>query len=86
VVAVAVAQSPFRREKKRDTVRWAFYLVASCWGLPSVADGALVPLPIGKSGLSRAWGVAYLDHVHHPQTLKALIRLCSDRLPEMLTV
>lgn len=49
-----------------------------------LAGGHLVALSIGKSGLTRAWGLGLVAQDHHPQSLKTFIRLCSERLPSML--
>jgi DNA-binding transcriptional LysR family regulator len=50
-----------------------------------LAAAQLVALPIGRTGLSRAWGLAVMEQDHQPLALKALLRLCSDRLPPMLS-
>lgn len=51
-----------------------------------VESGALVALSIGKSGLSRSWGLGMLDGDYRPQAVKAFLRLCLDRLPAMMAV
>lgn len=56
------------------------------WALRSeVANGEVITLSIGKNGLSRAWGIGFRDENHQPQTLKAFARLCTERLPTLLT-
>ncbi len=51
-----------------------------------LAAGRLAALPIGKTGLYRAWGLALRAEDHQPQTLRAFVRLCLERLPALLTV
>lgn len=53
--------------------------------LDDVSAGRLVGLSIGKNGLNRAWGLALRAEDHQPQTLRALVRLCLERLPPLLT-
>ena len=50
-----------------------------------VAGGHLIALPIGKNGLSRAWGLALVDESHPPQPFKSFVRLCAERLPPRLS-
>ena len=50
-----------------------------------LTDGVLAPVTLGKTGLSRAWGLAYLEHPQQPATLKAFVRLCLERLPSLLS-
>ena len=40
----------------------------------------------GRHGLSRAWGLGLRAEDHQPQTLRAFVRLCLERLPPLLTV
>jgi LysR family transcriptional activator of glutamate synthase operon len=57
------------------------------WAVASdLAGGRLVALSIGKTGLYRAWGLALRNEDHQPQTLRAFVRLCLERLPALLTV
>lgn len=57
------------------------------WAVRSeVRSGEIVGLPIGKAGLTRAWGIAFMEQAYHSQTLKAFVRICVERLPAMLTV
>ena len=57
------------------------------WAVRAEIDsGSLVALPIGKSGLSRSWGLGMLEGDYRPQALKAFVRLCVDRLPAMLAM
>jgi DNA-binding transcriptional LysR family regulator len=51
-----------------------------------VNGGRLVGLSIGKNGLYRAWGLGLRAEDHQPQTLRAFVRLCLERLPGLLTV
>jgi LysR family transcriptional regulator for metE and metH len=46
----------------------------------------LICLSIGKPGLYRAWGLAVRAEDHQPQTLRAFVRLCLERVPGLLTV
>ena len=49
-----------------------------------VERGEVLALPIGKSGLSRRWGLALLEANHRSDTLKGFARLCIERLPAAL--
>jgi DNA-binding transcriptional LysR family regulator len=49
-----------------------------------IASRHLVALPIGKSGVFRSWGLAVREENHRPQTHKAFMRLCVERIPPML--
>jgi len=51
-----------------------------------LAAGRLAGLTIGKTGLARAWGLGLRAEDHQPQTLRAFVRLCLERLPALLTV
>lgn len=53
--------------------------------VPDLNAGRLVGLSIGKTGLYRAWGLGLRAEDHQPQTLRAFVRLCLDRLPAVLT-
>ena len=46
----------------------------------------LIALSIGKNGLYRAWGLGMRAEEHQPQTLRAFVRECLERLPGLLTV
>jgi DNA-binding transcriptional LysR family regulator len=48
------------------------------------AGGALVSVRLGPTGLTRSWGVLHADLQPYPATLRALVRLLSDRLPQLL--
>ncbi|MFN8642890.1 MAG: LysR family transcriptional regulator [Candidatus Binatia bacterium] len=50
-----------------------------------LAEGRLAALSIGKSGLARAWGLGLRAEDHQPQTLRAFVRLCLERLPTLLS-
>jgi len=57
------------------------------WTVASeITAGRLVGLSIGKSGLYRTWGLGVRAEDHQPQTLRAFVRLCLERLPPLLTV
>jgi DNA-binding transcriptional LysR family regulator len=57
------------------------------WSVSSdVNAGRLAGLSIGKNGLYRAWGLGLRAEDHQPQTLRAFVRLCLERLPGLLTV
>jgi DNA-binding transcriptional LysR family regulator len=49
-----------------------------------VAAGRLAALSLGKTGLWRTWGLACPEHPSSPLSLRALVRLCLDRLPRAL--
>ena len=49
------------------------------------ASGQLLALSIGKSGLQRAWGLGIVEQDHQPHAMKAFVRLCSERLPGILS-
>jgi DNA-binding transcriptional LysR family regulator len=51
-----------------------------------LAANRLAALSIGKSGLYRAWGLGQRAEDHQPQTLRAFVRLCLERLPPLLTM
>jgi DNA-binding transcriptional LysR family regulator len=48
-----------------------------------IAGGTLVPIRLGPSGLTRAWGVVHPDLKPYPATLRALVRLFADTLPTL---
>lgn len=50
-----------------------------------IAAGQLVALSIGKTGLTRSWGLGVVEQDHQPHAMKTIIRLCSERLPAMLS-
>jgi LysR family transcriptional regulator, low CO2-responsive transcriptional regulator len=50
-----------------------------------VESGALHALAVGAQGLARAWCLAALDNGAQPAALKALVRLCVEHLPRLLT-
>jgi len=50
-----------------------------------IANAQLVALPIGKVGLTRAWGLGTVEQDHQPQAMKTFVRLCTDRLPAILS-
>jgi LysR family transcriptional regulator, regulator for metE and metH len=55
------------------------------WAVSSdVNAGQLVALSIGKTGLYRAWGLGVRAEDHQPQTLRAFVRLCRERLSGLL--
>jgi DNA-binding transcriptional LysR family regulator len=68
-------------------VRAGFGLaVVPRWAVSNdITAGRLVALSIGKHGLSRAWGLGLRGEGHQPQTLRAFVRLCLERLPPQLT-
>jgi len=49
-----------------------------------VAAGKLIALSLGKTGLWRTWGLASVERPSSPLSLRALVRLCLDRLPRAL--
>jgi DNA-binding transcriptional LysR family regulator len=51
-----------------------------------ITAAELVALPIGKSGLTRAWAVAVPEQSHRSTPLKAFVHSCTVRLPAMLAV
>lgn len=50
-----------------------------------VESGILRALPVGTQGLTRSWCLAALDNGAQPAALKAIVRLCVDQLPRLLT-
>lgn len=50
-----------------------------------VSSGQLLALSIGKSGLTRTWGLGIVEQDHQPHAMKSFIRLCSERLPAILS-
>ncbi len=51
-----------------------------------VESGELHALAVGTQGLTRAWCLAALENGTQPAALKALVRLCVEHLPRLLTV
>ena len=49
-----------------------------------IAAGALVPVRLGPTGLTRAWAVLHPDLQPYPATLRALVRLFVEALPPLL--
>lgn len=49
-----------------------------------VASGAVTALPIG-GGLTREWAVGFLEESQPRQALRAFVRLCSERIPAVLS-
>jgi DNA-binding transcriptional LysR family regulator len=61
--------------------------VVPAWAVKQeIAAGDLIGLPIGKSGVFRTWGLALREDTHRPQTQKTFVRLCAERIPELLSV
>jgi DNA-binding transcriptional LysR family regulator len=50
-----------------------------------LAAHQLLALSIGKSGLSRTWGLGVVEQDHQPQAMKTFVRLCTERIPSMLS-
>ena len=50
-----------------------------------ISSGQLLALSIGKSGLTRTWGLGIVEQDHQPHAMKSFIRLCSERLPAILS-
>ena len=48
------------------------------------AAGTLHALALGKTGLWRSWGLVSLEQAAPPAALRALVRLCLERLPAAL--
>jgi len=60
--------------------------VLPTWAVRSeVERGELRAVAVGAQGLTRAWCLATLDNGAQPAALKALVRLCVDHLPRLLT-
>lgn len=60
--------------------------VLPAWAVRSeVESGMLRALPVGAQGLTRSWCLAALDNGAQPAALKAIVRLCVDQLPRLLT-
>ena len=60
--------------------------VLPAWAVRAeVERGELRAIPVGAQGLTRAWCLAALDNGAQPAALKALVRLCVDHLPRLLT-
>lgn len=59
--------------------------VVPLWAVRAEVDtGDLGAVALGKSGLTRAWGLATRDPAPQPATFKALAHLCSEHLPRLL--
>ncbi len=60
--------------------------VLPAWSVRSeVEGGELSAQSVGAEGLTRAWCLAALENGGQPAALKALARLCVERLPRLLT-
>jgi DNA-binding transcriptional LysR family regulator len=60
--------------------------VLPAWSVRAeVESGELKAIAIGTHGLTRAWCLAALDNGAQPAAVKALIRLCVEHLPRLLT-
>ena len=59
---------------------------AALGGGGDISADRLDGLSIGKNGLYRAWGLGLRVEDHQPQTLRAFVRLCRERLPALLMV
>jgi DNA-binding transcriptional LysR family regulator len=60
--------------------------VLPAWAVrPEVEAGVLRAVSLGTQGLTRAWCLAALDNGAQPAALKALVRLCVEHLPRLLT-
>ena len=49
-----------------------------------LASGTLVAVRLGPTGVGRGWGVIHADLQPYPATLRALVALLADSLPELL--
>jgi DNA-binding transcriptional LysR family regulator len=60
--------------------------VLPAWSVrPEVESGTLRAVAVGTQGLTRTWCLAALDNGAQPAALKALVRLCVEHLPRLLT-
>ncbi len=60
--------------------------VLPAWAVrPEVELGWLRAVAVGAQGLTRTWCLAALDNGTQPAALKALVRLCVEHLPRLLT-
>lgn len=60
--------------------------VLPAWAVrPEVELGWLRAVSLGAQGLNRTWCIASLDNGTQPAALKALVRLCAEHLPRLLT-
>jgi len=60
--------------------------VLPAWSVrPEVEHGVVRAITLGAQGLTRAWCLATLDNGAQPASLKALVRLCVEHLPRLLT-
>jgi DNA-binding transcriptional LysR family regulator len=61
--------------------------VLPAWSVRAeVESGILRSVGVGPQGLTRAWCLAALENGAQPAALKAIVRLCVDQLPRLLTV
>lgn len=61
--------------------------VLPAWAVrPEVELGWLRAVSLGAQGLTRTWCIASLESGTQPAALKALVRLCGEHLPRLLTV
>jgi DNA-binding transcriptional LysR family regulator len=60
--------------------------VLPAWSVRAeIESGDLAAVSVGPQGLTRGWCIAALDNGGQPAALKALVRLCVEHLPRMLT-
>lgn len=60
--------------------------VLPAWSVRSEVEcGELRAISVGPQGLTRGWCLAALDNGAQPAALKALVRLCVEHLPRLLT-
>lgn len=73
-------------EAVKEMVRAGFGLaIVPEWAVRrESAAGALGTVSLGKTGLWRTWGLACLDQALPSPALRALVRLCVERLPRAL--
>ena len=59
--------------------------VAPHWAvLQEEQSGEIIVRPIGKTGMTRRWAIAFREHPQRAQELSAFVRICVDILPSRL--
>ncbi len=82
-VTMEVDQVPVVKELVRTGLGIA---VLPAWAVRAdVESGELCAVAIGTQGLARTWCLAALANGAQPAAMKALVRLCVDHLPRLLT-
>jgi DNA-binding transcriptional LysR family regulator len=82
-IAVEIDHIEAMKELVREGVGVA---VVPAWSARrELADGSLVSVRLGPTGLTRAWGIVHPDLRPQPATIRALVQLFAEALPPLFT-